>query len=172
MTISIQNFYINDRCVTRYNLARTSFVCQTQTVTLYSVMIPYRLCSIYWTNSWRWIINSKMSTLGFITNQYSSHPQQKISWLKTTKKTMQKTIFRKLFTVFALFIFLTGKTDTKCLWTPCHMNFMVILEAESFVMSMRNKPRSDDYQMPLTYNGIFKRTFQDYFDGMSTYEMK
>ena len=52
------------------------------------------------------------------------------------------------------------------------MNFMVILEAESFVMSMRNKPRSDDYQIPLTYNGIFKRTFQDYFDGMSTYEMK
>ena len=118
MTISIQNFYINDRCFTRYNMARTSFVCQTQTVTLYSVMIPYRICSIYWTNSWRWIINSKMSTLGFITNQYSFYSQQ--NQLAQNKKTMQKTIFRKLFTVFALLIFLTGKTDTKWLWTGAY----------------------------------------------------
>ena len=50
--------------------------------------------------------------------------------------------------------------------------YFFVLEAESFVASIRNLPNGDDYQMPLTYNGIFKRTFQDYFDGMSTYEMK
>ena len=53
-----------------------------------------------------------------------------------------------------------------------HATLNFILEAESSVMSMRDMPNSDDYQMPLTYNGIFKRTFQDYFDAMSTYEMK
>ena len=51
-------------------------------------------------------------------------------------------------------------------------DLIFVLEAESFAASIRNLPTDDDYQMPLTYNGIFKRTFQDYFDGMSTYEMK
>ena len=77
--------------------------------------------------------------------------------------------------VFALFSFLTGEDfglDNLSMISLRRWYNFFVLEAESFVASIRNLPTDDDYQMPLTYNGIFKRTFQDYFDGMSTYEMK
>ena len=89
---------------------------------------------------------------------------------------MRKTIFQMIFMVFAFLSLLTGKRYFLSTFFSCNFNDKTrgisILEADSFVMSMRNLPTSDDYQMPLSYNGIFKRTFQDYFDGMSTYEMK
>ena len=87
---------------------------------------------------------------------------------------MQNTIFQKILLVFAFFSLLTGKHFENNTRKLCCFNFLyaVILfqEAESFVTAMRNLPTGE--QIPLTYNGIFKRTFQDYFDEMSTYEMK